>query len=209
MGFAGAIITALYTSRMVLVTFFGDRGIDPTHRPGAAITIPLIVLAVLSFAGGFVELPHTMGHIQLFSGLVEGTLPALELRSLPAHSELILQIITGVTSLLAVGLVCFIYLRKPVLVNHLKQSIVARKLTRFWYSGWGFDAVYQIVFINPLVSLSKINKKDIMDYVSIGLSGLMVLGNRSLVPTQNGKLRWYMTVIVLGAILTLTISIII
>jgi NADH-quinone oxidoreductase subunit L len=209
MGFAGAIITALYTSRMVLVTFFGNTGIDPTHRPGAAITIPLIVLAGLSFAGGFIELPHTMGHLQLFSGLVEDTLPVLELRSLPAHSELILQIITGAASLLAVGTICFLYLRKPKLLYRLKQSVVGRNLTRFWYSGWGFDAVYQSVIVSPLVTLSKMNKNDIMDYVSIGLSGLMVLGNRSLVPTQNGKLRWYMTVIVLGAILTLTISIII
>jgi NADH-quinone oxidoreductase subunit L len=167
------------------------------------------VLAGLSFAGGFIELPHTMGHLQLFSGLVEDTLPVLELRSLPAHSELILQIITGAASLLAVGTICFLYLRKPKLLYRLKQSVVGRNLTRFWYSGWGFDAVYQSVIVSPLVTLSKMNKNDIMDYVSIGLSGLMVLGNRSLVPTQNGKLRWYMTVIVLGAILTLTISIII
>lgn len=209
MGFAGAIITALYTSRMVVVTFFGKRGITPTHRPGLAITIPLVVLALLSFAGGFIELPHTMGHTQLFSDMLEETLPVLELRTLPSNSELILQIITGLTSLAAVGLITFLYLRQSVFLYHLKQSTVATKLVGLWNSGWGFDLVYNSLVVKPLVWLSEVNKRDILDYLSITISHLTVFFNRGLVVTQNGNIRWYMTLIAVGAILTLTLSIVI
>jgi NADH-quinone oxidoreductase subunit L len=45
LGYVGAFITALYTARMVFVTFFGPTGIEPTQRPGLRITLPLVVLA--------------------------------------------------------------------------------------------------------------------------------------------------------------------
>ncbi|GJM29089.1 MAG: NADH-quinone oxidoreductase subunit L [Cyclobacteriaceae bacterium] len=209
MGFAGAFITALYSSRMVLVTFFGKTGISPTHRPGWAITTPLLVLAFLSFAGGFIELPHTMGHTQLFSEMLHGTLPALTMRELPANGELMLQIITGLTSIIAVGLACLVYLRRPSIVNQLKSSSFGNLFVRLWFTGWGFDVMYNALIVRPLVSISKLNKKDILDNISIGVSRLMAFGNSQLVLSQSGKLRWYMMIIALGAILTLTLSIVI
>lgn len=207
LGFAGAFITALYTTRMVVITFFGKTGIEPTHRPGPRIAVPLVILAVLSFAGGFIELPHSMGHVQLFSGLIHHTLPGVELRSIPESSELVLQIITGLSCLMAIGIVYFLYTRKAFWLADLKQSGVGGLLHRFWTGGWGFDSLYQALFVTPLVAISRVNKDDVIDLVSVGAANTMALFNRLLVHTQNGRLRWYMTVIVIGAILTLTVSI--
>ena len=206
-GFIGAFITALYTSRMVIVTFFGKTGIEPSHRPGNAIAVPLIILAVLSFFGGFIELPHTMGHLQLFSGVIHQSLPTVELKDLPASRELVLQIVTGITSLVAIGLAYILYLRDTSLVVKVRQSEIGSTLHKIWKSGWAFDLVYDTLFVKPLVALSRINKKDILDQLSISLTRLMRYLNGLLVYTQNGKMRWYMTVIVIGAIITLTVSI--
>src|ERR1700733_10824245 len=78
---AGAFITALYTFRMVFLTFFGNAKADPAYRPGIAMTLPLIVLAFLSFAGGFIQLPDNMGHVTLFSQFIEQVLPVTSARA--------------------------------------------------------------------------------------------------------------------------------
>lgn len=207
LGFIGAFITALYTARMVFVTFLGPTGIEPTQRPGLAITIPLVILAFFSFAGGFIELPHTMGHIQLFSGVTHHSLPQVELRQVSENSELILQIITGLTSLLAVAAAYVLFVQKSSWTAGIKKSTLGSLLHRFWNGGWGFDTAYDALLVRPVVNLSQINKNDFMDQISMGLTKIMVIFNKLLVYTQNGKLRWYMAAITLGAILTLTISI--
>ncbi len=209
MGFMGAIITALYTSRMVMVTFFGETGIEPTKKPGRAITVPLIILAILSALAGFIELPHNMGHVQLFSSLVHHSLPLTELKELPASRELILQLITGFTTLAVIGFAYLLYIKDNKLADNIKSSSAGLLLHKFWRSGWGFDRVYNLVFVKPLVTLSLANKKDILDLISLGITRTMAYFNQALVITQNGKIRWYMTAIVIGAIITLTVSILI
>ena len=208
-GYLGAFITALYTSRMVFVTFFGNTKIEPTHRPGLRISIPLIVLAVFSFAGGFIELPHTMGHVQLFSGIVNHALPPFEIRELLGISELALQILTGLTSITAILLAYMVYVKNHTLVYKLKTSVIGSLVYQFLNAGWGFDALYHTVFVRPLVGIARLNKDDFLDYISHGSSRFMGYCNNILVYTQNGKIRWYMAVITFGAILTLTLSILI
>jgi NADH-quinone oxidoreductase subunit L len=207
LGYVGAFITALYTARMVFVTFFGPTGIEPTQRPGLRITLPLVVLALFSFAGGFIELPHTLGHVQVFSGFIHHTLPHLGIRDVAESSELILQIITSLTSLIAVGAAYVLYVRRRIWADSIKKSKLITQLHGFWKAGWGFDTAYENILVRPVVYLSQINKNDAVDLISLGLSRIMVYLNKALVHSQNGKLRWYMAVITLGAILTLTISI--
>ena len=209
LGFAGAFITALYTARMVLVTFFGNTGIEPTKRPGPRIAIPLMILAFFSFAGGFIELPHSMGHLQLFSGVIHHALPPVVLRELSPSNELILQLITGMSCLVAIALAYLLYHRNTALVKNIKQTGLGSWLHCFWNSGWAFDTVYQTLLVDPVVALSRINKKDVIDLVSVGVTKVLASVNQLMVTTQNGKIRWYMTAIVIGAILTITIAILI
>ena len=207
LGFVGAFITALYTSRMVFLTFFGKTKIEPTQRPGLRIALPLVILALFSFAGGFIELPHSLGHVQLFSGLMHHALPHLEMRNVAESSELVLQIITGLTSLIAVAAAYVLYVRRSSWADSIKESTLVTLLHGFWKRGWDFDTIYDAMLVRPAVNLSNINKNDFMDLISHGFSKIMVYFNKLLVYTQNGKMRWYMAAITIGAILTLTISI--
>ena len=56
-GIAGAFLTALYSFRMIFITFYGETKTQPSFLPGKIMTVPLIILGVLSVVGGFVELP--------------------------------------------------------------------------------------------------------------------------------------------------------
>jgi NADH-quinone oxidoreductase subunit L len=53
-----AVITAYYTARMVILTFFGSfRGHGEPHEAPPAMTIPLIVLAISTVVAGFLGSP--------------------------------------------------------------------------------------------------------------------------------------------------------
>jgi NADH-quinone oxidoreductase subunit L len=59
-----AVMTAFYMFRQVGLTFFGASRVDPhvhPHESPWTMTVPLIVLAVLSIAGGWLGIPHVLG----------------------------------------------------------------------------------------------------------------------------------------------------
>jgi NADH-quinone oxidoreductase subunit L len=77
-------------------------------------------------------------------------------------------------------------------------------LHQLWFSGWGFDALYDAVFVQPFVYLATINKNDVIDKVYVGMVSLAGFFHRVLAYTQSGLMRWYVMGIVIGAILILT-----
>jgi NADH-quinone oxidoreductase subunit L len=200
-GLAGAFITALYTFRMVFITFFGKTNTEPTQRPGIRMSIPLIILAFLSFAGGYIELPENMGHFALFSGFTENTLPAVSTEHAGYITEFIFQLIAAVTALAGIFIAYRLYYKKSLPASEPERSA----WERFFFKGWDFDLAYNKLFVNPFVRLSKLNKNDVVDIFYKGLgSGTQSL-NRLLSATQNGNIRWYAMVVAIGAIITLTI----
>ena len=56
-GIIGALLTSLYTFRLIFRVFFGPLGTPVTKRPGYAMTIPLLILAFLSIVGGYLKQP--------------------------------------------------------------------------------------------------------------------------------------------------------
>ena len=78
-------------------------------------------------------------------------------------------------------------------------------MTRFLANGWDFDKLYNIVFVRPLVWLAKIDEKDFVDgiYRRIGWFNLEM--NETFSRSQNGKMRYYLMGIGLGAFIILTL----
>lgn len=198
-GITGAFLTALYSFRMIFITFFGDAKTQPSFLPGKMMTIPLIILAVLSVIGGFIELPESLGHIHLFSKLVNNTLPEIIVKE-TGHSEILFQAISAIIVLAGIYLAYTVYLKKPGLSESFNHS----RLNKFFEKGWGFDKLYDVIFVKPVVWLSEIDKNDIFDWLNIGISRLTLLTNRFLGITQNGKLRWYLLSFTIGIALILT-----
>lgn len=201
---AGAVVTAIYTFRMVFITFFGEAKTKISHVPGMRITIPLMILAALSLAGGFIELPHTLGHFTLFSDYLSPLLPAVTLKEGIETTEWTIQLITAALALGGVYFAYILYVKQPQLSDEIKSSTF--ELHQFWFRGWDFDALYNLMFVRPFVFLSRINKNDVIDQFYTGLVQITEYFNSAFVKTQNGILRWYVMSIVVGAILILTIS---
>ena len=200
----GAFVTALYTFRMVFLTFFGEQKTSIHHHPGRVMTIPLIILAVLSLIGGFIELPHNMGHVTMLSGFLTPVLPSVELRNGVENYEWLMQAIAAVLCLLGIYVAYFFYRKREDLRAEIKGATY--ELNRFWFSGWGFDSLYDIIIVHPYVYLSKINKKDFFDKIYDGMVSGAEFFNKLFARTQSGIMRWYIMGIVIGAVLILSLG---
>jgi NADH-quinone oxidoreductase subunit L len=197
-GITGALLTALYSFRMIFITFYGEAKAQPSFLPGKLMTVPLIILAVLSIIGGFIELPF--GNIHLFSNLVDNTLPAVV--SKPGeHNEFLFQVLSAIVALSGIYIAYIIYFKKPSLSRPFSHS----RINKFFEKGWGFDKLYDVLFVKPIVWLSIIDKNDFFDYWNKWLSRLALSGNRVLSITQNGKIRWYLLTFAIGIAIILTL----
>lgn len=207
-GLLGALLTAIYTTRMVLLTFFGEMKIHHvTHRPRWTMEVPLIILAVLSTVGGFIELPHTMGHLTLFSDFMHTVLPENRAAEGGISTELILQIVAAVTALSGVYIAYLLYYKNPRGIHEFKKSGLGHSLYNYWIGGWGFDRLYDVLFVRPVVWVAHKNKRDYIDLIYTFIAWLNRTFNRLLSHTQTGQLRWYAMGLALGAILTITIAV--
>ncbi len=200
-GLVGALITALYTFRMVFLTFYGKAKAKPTRRLGIGMSIPLIILAFLSLVGGFIDLPETFGNFTPFSNFIEKTLPLPQFKLLGDSTEWILQLIAAIVAIGGIILAYKLYYNKASLNTEPKRNA----WQQFLFKGWDFDLLYNKIIVNPLVFLSRIDKEDfingIYDDIALGATAL----HRALSYFQNGRVRRYAMVMAIGVIITLTI----
>ncbi len=197
---AGAFLTSLYTFRMVFLTFAGPLRTPVRHRPGWAMNIAMVVLAVLSLCAGFLEIPKTLGGgVHFFSGFIQNALPATVLAVSREVYESLFEWISGGTALLGAALIYILILRMPNFTTALVRSSAGGALHRYWFSGWGFDRLYDWVLVRPYVFLARINRDDIIDSFFDLISWLGGLGHRVLSTTQNGKMRSYAAGLAIGA----------
>jgi NADH-quinone oxidoreductase subunit L len=200
----GAFVTSIYTFRMVFLTFFGEEKTHVGHHAGSLMTVPLVILAVLSLVGGFIELPHNMGHVTVFSDFLSGVLPDVETRPGVDAYEWLMQGIAAVLCLLGIYVAYFFYMKREDLRAEIKGATY--QLNRFWFSGWGFDALYDAVIVRPYVYLSRVNKSDVIDKVYNGLVTISEYFHFVFARTQSGIMRWYIMGIVIGAVLILSLG---
>jgi NADH-quinone oxidoreductase subunit L len=130
---------------------------------------------------------------------VDNTLPAVVVEN-SEHSEILIQSLSSIIALTGIYLAYLLYLKKPALAESFNHS----RLNKFFERGWGFDQLYDTLFVKPLVWISEINKDDFFDWWNIGLSRLALLANRLLSISQDGKLRWYLMSLAIGIAVILT-----
>ena len=111
------------------------------------------------------------------------------------------QLLSAIIVLSGIYVAYLIYLKKPSLSEPFSHS----RINRFFEKGWGFDKLYDTLFVKPVVWLSVINKNDFFDLWNIGLStDCTYYLTGQLSATQNGKLRWYLLSFAIGLSIILT-----
>jgi NADH-quinone oxidoreductase subunit L len=198
-GLIGALLTSIYAFRMVFITFFGEARRQISQTPGIPMQIPLIILAFLSIVGGFVELPRTLGDRPFFSEFMRNALPAVSSVHAETSTELAFQAIAALTTLIGIYLAYLFFLRRPRLAEGLTRSYVGAALHRFWYAGWGFDWLYDKLFVRPFIWIAHANKNDFIDLIYDAIAWSSQITYRALSRTETGQVRWYALGIAAGA----------
>ncbi len=203
--------TAFYMFRLYFLTFHGKfRGTHDQehhlHESPKVMTIPLIVLAVLSVVGGFIGLPHAVGenmgmHWHWLDHYLDGTLvmPALHM---DLGTEILLM---GLATLVAVGAIFYawlIYKKRGELAledKEIESGAHTLLLNKYW-----FDELYEKIIRKPVDAVSSFFGKSVEPHLIDGLvegtgSATEATGNK-LRLLQSGSLFMYILIFTIGLI---------
>jgi NADH-quinone oxidoreductase subunit L len=199
-GLAGAFLTGLYAFRMVFLAFFGEAKSAMAERPGRAIHVPLIVLAVLSLVSGFIQMPAAIAPVTVFSDFMSASLPPVKMVPVSWPLEIILLLAAALVPVAGVIFAWWFFLYRPGLTTAFVGRPAAASIHRFWFIGWGFDVLYNALFVRPFVWAARINRGDFVDLIYRGTAWFSAQLAASLSGTQSGMIRRYALGITLGTI---------
>ncbi len=223
-GVATALLTAFYMTRLVVMTFFGEGRMDHhtkehLHESPKVMTIPLMVLAVLSLIGGYVGIPAVLGGGNHFAKFLEPVMQGLGHEE--AHHallsgghdsslEMILMGSTIVLIIISIWLGVYLYNKNTAAAGKLRKSLAP--IHTLLHGKYFVDELYGKIIVQPLIAgslfLWKIFDVFIIDGLINGLA--TVMGDISTVirPIQSGKIRSYATIFLLGVVILVGIYII-
>jgi len=192
-GLLGAFLTSIYTFRLIFVAFHGEQKTEAHAGHGIAHNLPLLVLIVLStFIGTWITpplagvLPQSVGHA---GGEAK-------------HS---LELLSGLIAVSGIVVAALLFLGQRRVASAVAQSAPGRLLSALWFAAWGFDWLYDKLFVRPYLLLCHLLRRDPIDR-GIGLIPLLARGgNAALVRSENGQVRWYAASVAGGAVLVIAV----
>jgi len=216
MGVLTAGLTSYYMFRLLFLTFFGASRLAPEkaahlHESPRVMTLPLVALALLSIAGGWLGLPPVLGSHWLggFLGPVFADLHHLEGGAHGGHLGHATEwMLMGVSTLVALGGFAVAWLRflKPAALGDLFAT-PASAWQRLLADKYRIDELYDALVVRPLGRLAGFLWRWIDELLIDGLvnfSGLAVrVGGEVLRLLQTGYVQTYAFFMVLGVIVLL------
>ncbi len=181
MGAACALLTGLYTFRLVFIVFFGAAKGAAHDEDRWRMRLPLGVLVLLSLAGGAIGLP------------LSAALPA-DPAPPASHWPEALAVLAGLAG---------IALAWHWFGRGAQAAPPDTALRAFARSGWGFDALYERLLVRPLYALAALNRLDLVDRGYTALAHGVQFLHRAALRPQTGKLRWYAAAMAAGMVLLL------
>ncbi len=201
-----AFLTAFYMFRMIFLTFFGTyRGThhaeEKIHESPASMTIPLIILAILSAIGGVIGIPESLGGSHWLSGWLA---PVIQHHGeAPDHAtEYALMLVSVVGVLIAIGVAYNRYISK----KHVPVADEAHRpaLAKLSYHKLYVDEIYDTLIRKPLDALSvffyKVFDKKIVDGIVNGLGWSTNEASKGVRLLQSGNVGFYIFMMVAGII---------
>ncbi|MFQ2123437.1 NADH-quinone oxidoreductase subunit L [Aeromonas jandaei] len=192
-GLVGAFLTSLYTFRLIFIAFHGKEQTKAHAGHGLAHHLPLLVLLVLSTGIGALITPPLAGVLPAGPGdhIEEGR-----------HA---LEVASGIIAIAGIALAAFLFLGERRLATSIANSAPGRLLSTLWFNAWGFDWLYDQLWVKPYLLATRLVGQDPLDWM-MGLPAWLALrGNQLLAWTVTGKLRWYAASMGIGAALVLAL----
>jgi len=212
-GIAGAMMTAFYMFRLYATTFLGNfRGSSEqkhsVHESPAAITIPLIILAILAVVGGLVGIPHVMrpeSHLlgEYLSPVFAASAKIQGTQEVHASTEWMLMIVSAALALIVVIFAWSRFSKKPELED---PQGFGKVLANKWY----VDELYDAIIVRPLNAFAKflnnVLEKSIIDWIVNGVGRLVQYGSRQIRLLQSGQVGGYVLLMVIGVVILFVIQ---
>lgn len=218
LGALGATMTAFYMTRLMCLTFWGKSRVPKSvhpHESPALMTIPLIVLGVLSIVGGWIGVPEVIGHsIGGIPNVLEHWFHPV-IKPIPNLAEaehgmewMLMGVSVGLATISAFVAYQF-YVKSPETPEKIANSI--KPLYNLISKKYLVDELYFGAIINPLVNGSKrlwfyvdVNFIDKITYI---VSDLVKGGGGVTRALQTGNLQQYAMYIGIGLVIALSIII--
>ena len=208
-GVAGAVMTAFYMFRLYAMTFLGKfRGTEKQehhlHESPKAITIPLIILAILSVIGGWIGIPEIFMHgghrLEEFLAPVFAQSNAITEKHPMSHSTELMLMGISVAAALAALVYAWNKFSKYQKTN-VEESGMGKVLANKWY----VDELYDTIIVKPVQSLAKyfnnvLEKKGIDGFVN-GVGKAVNYSSRQIRLLQTGQVGNYVLMMVLGILI--------
>jgi len=206
------LITCFYMFRLLYLVFFGGQRLAEAHpheSPGV-MTIPLIILSVLSVFGGFLNIPSLFGGNSGFAAFLQNAISSNTSEELSPSTELGL-IFVSLTLLVLVILYAYRKFVKNVI--DLTGTVTMSFFNRVVFNKFYIDEIYNVIFEKPFGFLSGFffNKIEnivldpVVDGIGTATSTLGTLVRR----IQQGNMSFYLFAMVAGILLFIVFILII
>ena len=201
----GALLTAFYMFRLLFITFSGSfRGTEEQknhlHESTATMTIPLIVLAILSIIGGFVGIPEVF--MKEGNKISEFLSPVIALQTELIVSPTTEYMLMGLSTILVIAAIVFAWIKFR---NYQRSE--ATGFGKVLENKWYVDELYDKIIVNPLNRfagfLNNIFERFVIDGIVNGVGKAVQYSSRQLRLLQSGQVGSYVLLMVLSMLLFL------
>jgi NADH-quinone oxidoreductase subunit L len=203
-----ALMTAYYMFRLLFVTFNGKfRGTHEQehhlHESPTAMTLPLIVLAILAIIGGFVGVPHVLGGHDALGHFLQPVIP-MQAASHPVSATTEYMLMAGVT-VAVIAVIGFAFTQTKNFTA--KQNTGFSKLLE---DKWKIDELYDSIIVKPLQGLgaffNNIFEKKGVDGLVNGVGRAVNYGSRQMRLLQTGRVGTYVLLMVVGILVLFVVQ---
>ncbi len=215
-GVVTAGMTAFYMFRLIFNTFHGECRAPEhikkhIHESPPSMTIPMIILAILSVIGGYVGIPKALGGANHFHHFLEHAVaPLPELAHGEHHLSLALEwglMLTSVVIALIGILIAYVfYIRNRTIPVRLANRFPT--LYKLLYNKWYVDEIYMAIIVNPLRGLANFFWKgtdvSVIDGAVNGIADFFKGFGEALRKWETGHLQHYVLTMIIGIFVVVT-----
>ncbi len=207
LGVTTSLMTAFYMFRLYFLAFSGKfRGTAEQehhlHESPFSMTLPLMLLALLSIVGGWIGIPAVFAaDMHWLSGFLSPVVPTLVPHHVSHEMELMLM---GAIVLLVIIMIIIAFRKfgKDEIVNEAPVGL-SKILANKWY----VDELYQAVIIRPIEGIAaffnKVLEARVIDGMVNGVGKAVQFSSRQLRLVQSGQVGSYVLIMVTSIILFL------
>jgi NADH-quinone oxidoreductase subunit L len=224
MGWVTAGLTALYMFRLFFLTFHGQFRGDPekerhAHESPRSMTVPLVILGVLSLIGGWMGIPAVIGErlggignafehwlAPVFADVPAHAATGAEAAHAPVAVEFGLMGASIAIATLGILVAWHLYLRRPDLPARIATS--AGGFYQLLVHKYWVDELYDLAIVRPYRALSlfawRVIDDGLIDGLGVRGTGVLVkLGSRVMSGSMTGRVPTYVFVFFGGAVILL------